>query len=539
MNTQEYDYVVIGSGFGGSVSAMRLAEKGYKVLLLEKGKRYKDKDYPKSDWNIRKFLWAPFIRCFGIQQLTFFRKVFVLSGVGVGGGSNVYANTHMVPKDDFFNNPVWKDFKDWKAILMPFYDRAKYMLGTTPYDDFQKEDYILKEIAEDMGRGDTFSGVNAGVYTGDTEEAKDPYFNGLGPLRKGCVKCAGCMVGCRYGAKNTLSKNYLHFAEHFGAEILPESKAHRITYQNRHYEIEVHSTTSWFRKKKKLFKSKGLIVSGGVLGTLSLLMDQKHGKKTLPDLSDTLGRNIMTNAEMLCGVTNIGEKMNHGIAITSVFNADKNTHIEVVKYNSDSGVMGRLAMMAVGPGSGIVRTAKLIGKIISRPFQFLKSFFHFHQWGKDTIILLVMQNLEESLKMRWRKGFFRKGLAFDNRESHQKVPAYIPIGQEVMYRYAEKTGGIPQNVAMEIFLNTATTAHILGGCPMGKDKSEGVVNDRFEVHGYPNMYILDGSIIPCNLGVNPSLTITTLSEYAMSMIPEKEGNTHIPLQQQLKHKIQE
>ncbi len=523
MQNQVFDYIVIGSGFGGSVSAMRLSEKGYSVLVLEKGKRYAAKDFPKTNWNIRKYLWMPLVKCFGIQKLTFFKEVFVISGVGVGGGSLVYANTHMVPPDAFFKNPVWAHLRDWKQTLQPFYERAKFMLGTVRFHKVNTEDAVLKEIARDMGKEASFDNVNVGVYFGDTTKEVDPYFNGLGPKRKGCIECAGCMVGCRHNAKNTLDKNYLWFAEKFGAKVIPETIVTKIEHKDGLYHITTQSSTSWIFKNEKVYRSKGLVVSGGVLGTMNLLLKQKYELQTMPDLSDSLGHNLRTNSESLCGVLSKDKKLNHSIAISSIFNPDENTHIEVVKFSDHSDAMYRLATFATGPGTARQRTVQLIGNIFSKPFTFLKSYFKFNA-ARNSIILLVMQTLDNSMKMVWKKGMFGGKIEIDNK-GQNRVPAYIDIGQQVMHRYAEKVNGIPMNALTEVLFNMSTTAHILGGCPMGETKEKGVVNERFEVHGYPNMYILDGSIIPCNLGVNPSLTITALSEYAMSHIPKKEGFT--------------
>ncbi len=519
-----YDYIIIGSGFGGSVSAMRLAEKGYSVLVLEKGKEFKANDFPKSDWNIRKYLWAPLLKCFGIMKLTFFKEVFVLSGVGVGGGSLVYANTHMIPPDEFFKNPVWGKLKDWKKELMPYYDKAKFMLGTVKVDRFYEEDYILKDLAKDMGKEESFGGVNVGVYYGDTKKAVDPYFNGLGPERTGCVECAGCMIGCRHGAKNSLDKNYLYFARKFGAKIQAETLVSKVEYKDKVYHIHTQSSSSWFSRKKQIFKAKGLVISGGVLGTMDLLLNQKHGVKTLPKLSERLGENFRTNSEMLCGITMADQKLNHGIAISSVFNPDPSTHIEIVKYPNGSGAMGKLGVFATENGPSYVRTLKLLGKIITHPIKFLKVFAN-TKFASNSIILLVMQTLDSAMKMRWKKGWFGKGKIKLDNSGNERVPVFIDVGQEVLHRYAEKVNGVAMNGATEILFSMSSTAHVLGGCPMGDSPEEGVVNQKFQAHGYPNMYILDGSIIPCNLGVNPSLTITALSEYAMAQVPEKEGNT--------------
>ena len=526
-----YDYVVIGSGFGGSVAAMRLAEKGYGVLVIEKGKWYQPKDFPKTNWNIRKYLWIPILKCFGIQKLTFFKDVFILSGVGVGGGSLVYANTHYFPPDVFFNNPVWAGMKDWKKVLTPFYRQAEFMLGSIQYPHHYAEDELLKDVARDMGREDTFENVNVGVYFGDTKQPTDPYFKGLGPQRTGCNECAGCMVGCRFGAKNTLDKNYLYFAQKFGTEIIAETLATEVKFNDGVYSIATESSTSWFSKNKKTYKAKGIVFSGGVLGTMELLLRQKHESGTLPNLSDTLGFNLRTNSESLCGVLCGDRKLNNGIAISSVFNPDENTHVEVVKFPDHSGAMTRLGVLATSEGQPAVRTAKLIGNIITHPLQFLKTLFT-PNMPRNSIIFLVMQTLDNKMKMVWKKGLFGGKVAIDN-TGNAKVPAYIPIGQEVMTRYAEKIKGIPMNAITEIMFNMSTTAHILGGCPMGTSAADGVVDENFKVFGYPNMMVLDGSIIPCNLGVNPSLTITALSEYAMQQVPEKAGNTTISLERML------
>jgi cholesterol oxidase len=522
MQTNQYDYIVIGSGFGGSVSALRLSEKGYRVLVIEKGKRWQAKDFPTSNWNIRKYLWIPLLRCFGFQKLSFFREVFILSGVGVGGGSLVYANTHMMPKDKFYSHPIWSQLKDWKSVLAPYFERAKFMLGSARYTKEGPEDRVLKEVANEMGRGNTYGRVDyVGVYLGDPNRPVDPYFQGLGPLRKGCIECAGCMVGCRHEAKNTLDKNYLWLAENvFGATVVAETEVVKIRFEGNRYLIETQSSTGW-RKQRQTFASDGLVVSGGVLGTLDLLLKQKHVHNTLPLLSDRLGENVLTNSEMLSGVVAANRKLNNGLAISSVFDADEDTHIELCKFPNNSGAMVKLAVMAAGNGTPLVRTAKMLGNMITKPIDFLRSVFHWRV-AERSIIFLIMQSLPNAMKMKLKKSLFGTALQFDN-ESNQKVPSFIGVGQEALERYAKKVGGVPQNAATEVLFGLASTAHILGGCPMGDSVQTGVVNDRFEVFGYPRFYILDGTIIPCNLGVNPSLTITALSEYAMDQIPAREG----------------
>ena len=528
-----FDYIVIGSGFGGSVSAMRLAEKGYSVLVIEKGKRWKTSDFPTTNWNVKKYLWVPLLKCFGFQKLTFFKEVFVISGVGVGGGSLVYANTHMLPKEPFYTHKIWSHFKDWKSTLAPYFETAQFMLGSTKFKREYEEDRVLKEVAEDMGYPDSFKPVDGvGVYLGTPGKEVDPYFKGLGPLRSGCTECAGCMVGCRENAKNTLDKNYLYFAENmFGAQVLAETEVSKIEHINGEYLVHTQSSTSWFGKNETVYKSKGLIVSGGVLGTMDLLLKQKYLHKTLPNLSDKLGENILTNSEMLSGVMAADRKLNHGVAISRVFSPDENTNIEICKFPDGSGAMTRLAVMAAGNGSAPVRTAKMLGNMLLHPIQFLRTLFTTNPAGTG-VIFLIMQTLENAMRIKLKRGLFGTSISMVN-DSNEPVPTYIPIGQDALYRYAKKVNGVPMNAFSEIMFSLASTAHILGGCPMGRTREEGVVDDFFRVHGYENMYILDGSIMPCNLGVNPSLTITTLSEYAMDHIPAKQGKNTKTLNQRM------
>lgn len=514
------DYVIIGSGFGGSVSAMRLAEKGYKVAVLEKGKRYGDKDFPKTNRSLSKYMWAPSFGWYGPQNMSFYKNAFVLGGVGVGGGSLIYANTHMIPSDNFFKNPVWAGFRDWKKTLMPFYDTAKFMLGTVPVTKFSTEDMHLKAIARDLGKEDTFSGVNVGVYFGDKDVETDPYFGGSGPLRQGCRDCAGCMVGCRYNAKNTLDKNYLWFAEKFGVKIYAETLATKIEFDGEKYTIYTQKSTSRFKSEEQTFTSKGLIISGGVLGSLKLLFEQKYLYKTLPGLSDCLGKNILTNSKSICGVTLSKEKLNNGVAITSIFAPDEHTHIELVKYPDRADAMKLFATLLTGKGNGIPRALKAVGNIFLHPLSFLRMLFN-NDWPNNSILIMVMQTTESFMEIKYKQGLFNR-LSFSN-GGNKKVPSYNAIAQDITRRYAEKVGGIPANSITEVLFGMSTADHILGGCPMGKSIDNAVVNDRFEVFGYPNLYVLDGSVMPCNLGVNPSLTITALCEYAMSLIADKKA----------------
>ena len=353
-----YDYIIIGSGFGGSVSAMRLAQKGYSVLVLEKGKKYEAQDFPKSNWNFRKYLWVPSLRFYGFLKLTLFKKLFVLSGVGVGGGSLVYANTLMEPTEAFYTHiPI--QTKDWKVILRPYLDKAKHMLGVTRAKNHYADDLLLKQVAEEMGKGASYRGVDVGVYYSTDPTPKDPYFNGEGPLRKPCIECAGCMVGCRHEAKNTLDKNYLWFAQKYGAQILAETEAVKIEYQeaDRQYTILTKSSTN--KSHLYTFRSNGLVISGGVLGTLNLLFRQKYVYKTMTRLSNTLGQHILSNSESISGVIGAHKKLNHGVAISSIIQADENTQIELCKFPDGSGSMFRMAYLAVGGGHPFIRFLKV------------------------------------------------------------------------------------------------------------------------------------------------------------------------------------
>ncbi len=520
--TTIYDYIIVGSGFGGSVSAMRLAEKGYRVLVLEKGKRYENKDFATTNYNLKKYLWLPILRCFGIQEMTFFKEVFVVRGVGVGGGSLVYANTHVAPPDVFYSNTAWAKFADWRTVLAPFLTTARQMLGTTPYEKKHREDEILEEIAHDMGKKDAFHPVDVGVYFGDINTPTDPYFEGKGPLRTGCQYCAGCLVGCRHGAKNTLDKNYLWFAEQQGATILPEIQVEKISFDNGIYTLFAQKSTAIGFPNMQTFRTKGIIMSAGVIGSLELLLKQKFHYKTLPKLSDTLGERVRTNSESICGVGLTTEKLNNGIAISSIFQADEHTHVEVFKFPNGSGFMGRLGTMAASDKSPVIRFFKFIYTLIRHPITALRLTFNF-EFASNSVLLLVMQSLDNQLKMRWNSGFFGFFSRISLDSGQAGVPAFLPIAQEISERFAQKTGGTPLNAATELLFNMSTTAHVLGGCPMGETATEGVVNPQFAVHNYPDFYILDGSIIQGNLGVNPSLTITTLAEYAMSNIPKKNN----------------
>ncbi|MGK5085448.1 GMC family oxidoreductase [Bdellovibrionota bacterium FG-1] len=529
----EYDYIIIGSGFGGSVSALRLAEKGYKVCVLERGKRYQDSDFAQTNWDVRRFLWMPLLKCFGIQNLSLFKNILVLSGSGVGGGSLVYANTLLEPGKDFFEAPIWKDLADWKAELSPHYAAARQMLGVTPNPRLNFVDETLRDIAVEMGRGDTFKTADVGVFFGESgKTVPDPYFGGKGPERAGCKFCGGCMVGCRHNAKNTLVKNYLYFAEKQGINIISEQQVTDIrpieTAQGvQGYEVQAECSTAWFSKKPRILKARQIIVSAGVLGTLSLLLRCKFVTRSLSRISERLGHDVRTNSEALIGVSELGateeRDYSKGVAISSVFHPDNHTHIEPVRYSHGSDFMRLLAAPMTDGGNRLIRPLKFILTLLSKPVDTIRLLFN-RNWAGTTVILLVMQTLDNKMSFKLGRSlftFFRKKLTTAPEEGSLRVPSYIPIGHQVARAFAKKVGGIPQSALNEVVLSIPTTAHILGGCGIGASPKTGVIDQNHQVFGYPGLYICDGSTIPANLGVNPSLTITALTERAMSRIPKK------------------
>lgn len=531
-NEWDADFIIIGSGFGGAVSALRLAEKGYSVIVLERGKRWKDSEFPKSNWNIFRYLWFPLLRCFGIQNIQFFRNIMILSGSGVGGGSLVYASTHPEPGESFYSSPHWKDLADWKTELRPHFQTVKQMLGVTPNPHLTPADETLKSIAQDLGRGSTFQPSEVAIFFGEKgQTVPDPYFQGEGPHRTGCRLCGGCMVGCRFNSKNTLEKNYLYLAENkYHAQILPEQEVVKIKpiqegeTQEKGYEIHTRRSTAWFSKKRRILRAKKVVISGGVLGTIQLLLRNKLD--TLPQLSDQLGLHIRSNSESLLGVTepwNSPTDHSKGIAISSLFHADENTHVEPVRYPSGSGFIRLLAVPITEGTHPLLRPLQTLFAALTSPLQSLRLLLNWN-WAKSTLILLVMQNIDNRIQFRLGRSlftFFRKGLVSQKTPDAVTIPAYLPIANEIARRFSKKTNGIPQSALHEAFLNIPTTAHILGGCVIGKDRNTGVIDSNHEVFGYPGLYICDGSTIPANLGVNPSLTIAAMTERAMAKIPNK------------------
>ncbi len=530
-----YDFVIIGSGFGGSVSALRLAEKGYRVLVLERGKRYNDSDFARRNWDLRRYLWLPALRLFGIQQMSFFRDVLVLHGSGVGGGSLVYANVLMEPDDAAFDSPGWRHLQDWKTVLRPHYATARRMLGVTPNPRLWPADRVLKTVAAALGQAESFRPAEVGVFFGEPGQegrlVPDPFFGGEGPPRAGCIHCGGCMVGCRHNAKNTLDRNYLYLAEKRGARVLAESEVTGIrplanAPDGARYAVSVRRSTALRPGRARHVRARNVIVAAGVLGTLRLLFRCRDALRTLPAISPCLGHHVRTNSEALLGVTARDDRHNYseGVAITSVIRADAVTHVEPVRYTEGSSFIRVLSTPLLDTDSGIRQ--RLWGTLregLRHPLDFLHAKF-LAPWARRSTILLIMQTVDNTLRLKPGRGvwtLFRRGLVSE-RESERPIRPELALANGITRAFARHMDGIPQASFNETLFGMATTAHILGGVPMGRGPEEGVVDARCEVFNYPGLYVVDGSIMPGNPGINPSLTITALAEYAMSQIPARD-----------------
>ncbi len=522
---ETYDYVVVGSGFGGSVSALRLAEKGYSVCVIESGKRWRGPDFPRTNWAFWKFLWAPALFCHGIQRIHFLNDVLVVAGSGVGGGSLVYANTLLEPPDEFFQDTRWQDIlPDWKAELAPHYKTARRMLGVVTNPRFWPTDHMLQDYAREVGREEYFKPAEVGVFFGEPgKTVPDPYFGGQGPSRTGCTHTAHCMVGCRDGGKNSLDRNYLYLAERLGVTIIPEHKVIDIRpLDGGGYHVIFKKVTGFGPRRRNLAKAGGVILAAGVLGTLDLLMRCRE-QGSLGRLSPLLGHLVRTNSEVLAGATAKKSKDTHsyGVSITSSLLVNPKTHIQLVRYPKGSDLMSVFAGVMTDGGGSIPRWLRHVGMCLRHPTWFFRSLWPLG-WGRRSVILLVMQTLDNHItllrKRRWW-ALFRRGLA--SRTDGHKIPSYIPEANHAVRGMARRMNGVPQNALTESLLNIPMSAHILGGCIIGTDAENGVIDPYHRVFGYDNLYVVDASAIPANLGVNPSLTITAMAERAMSHVTPK------------------
>lgn len=529
---RDYDYAVIGSGFGGSVAALRLAQKGYRVVVLEQGRRWNADTLPKSTWNLRRFLWLPALGLKGFFSLQFFKHVVVLHGNAVGGGSITYANTLLVPPDEVWSQGNWSGLLDGPKTMQKHYETARKMLGVTKNRLPAPADDRLKKMAEMAGCENSYYLTDVAVHFGPegTEPGSlhpDPYFDGKGPARRSCTGCGACMIGCRIGAKNTLDLNYLYLAEDLGAEVRPETQVTDIRPDGASQDGREGYRITCRKSGRGGFageiRCKGVVLAAASLGTQNLLLRLKE-KGALPRISSALGKSVRTNAESLIGVRFPGseEDLSTGIAIGSGFYLDRFTHIEATRYPRGSDALSFLTTIMAPGRSGRTRPLDWFAAVVKlfvqnplRAFRLLAP----KNWAKESMILLVMQTIDGELSMRLGRRWywpFSKTLKTEG----GKIPATIPDAQNIAIKAAEQQGGVPMTTFPEIFLNIPMTAHCMGGACIARTEKDGVVDHRQRVFGYENFLICDGSVISANLGVNPSLTITALAEHAMSHIPE-------------------
>ena len=530
MATRDFDVVVIGSGFGGSVAALRLTEKNYKVAILEAGKRFSDKDFPKTSWRLRKFLFMPRLGLNGIQRIHVLPDVLVLAGAGVGGGSLVYANTLYKPPASYFEDKQWRDITNWDQELSPWYDQASRMLGVAQNPYFSASDKAMKQVADQMGVGHTFKLAPLGVYFGDGVgvKSKDPFFGGVGPDRSGCLQCGACMTGCRHNAKNTLPKNYLGLAESAGAMVFPEHTVTKVEQlADGSWVVTARKSSAWFGKKRK-FTAANVVIAAGTYNTQKLL----HKMKTtgvLPKISDYLGKLSRTNSEALTGsiMPKGGTDFSKGSAITSSFFPDDHTHVEPVRYGKGSNFMGLLQTVMTDGEKIRDRRKQWLRQVITKPSLLLK-ILDVRQWSERTVVALIMQNVDSAISVSSKRGLFGFRLTSKN-DSLTPNATYIPAANEVARRIAENNGGIAGGHIGDL-VNAPFTAHFVGGCVIGESIQTGVIDPYHRVYNYPTLHIVDGASVTANLGVNPSLTITAQAERAFSMWPNKGEKDERPAQ---------
>jgi cholesterol oxidase len=541
------DVAIVGSGFGGSVAALRLTEKGYRSTVLEAGRRWTPETLPETNWNLRRYLWAPRLGLRGFQRLTLLKDVFVLSGAGVGGGSVVYANTLYEPLEAYWSDPHWAHLSDWRDEYAPFYDQAKRMLGVATVPFTTPSDRVLQEVARHLGVADTYHPTRVGVWFGEPGvRTSDPYFGGRGPDRVGCVRCGNCMVGCRYEAKNTLDRNYLYLAEQAGAEVLAEREVVDLVPLDEGGWRVVHERPgAWLRRDRQALTAEQVVLAAGALGTQRLLFTLRD-RGRLPRLSQALGTLTRTNSEAIVGATarrvparahdgarcsdlttpeagatvaDEGTGYAAGVAITSSIHPDENTHIEPVRYGEGSNSMGLLGTLMVDGGGRIPRPLRFVLTILRRPVAFLRS-LSLRRWSERTVILLVMQSLDNSLRVIRKRGLFGRRLT--TRPGHgEQNPRWIPVANEAARVAAERIDGEPMGSIFEALFNVPTTAHLIGGCPIGETPDTGVIDPYHRVHGYPRLHVCDGSAITANLGANPALTIAAMTERATALWPNR------------------
>jgi cholesterol oxidase len=519
--SHDADVIVIGSGFGGSVAALRLAEKGYSVIVLEAGRRFADDEFAKTSWRLNKYLWAPKLGLYGIQRIHLLKDALILAGAGVGGGSLVYANTLYRPLKPFFNDLQWAHITDWADELDPYYDQATRMLGVVPNPTVTPADKVIQRVADKMGVGDTYHATPVGVYFSRPGQVDaDPYFGGAGPARTGCTECGACMSGCRVGAKNTLVKNYLYLAERAGVQVRPLTTVSGLKQaDDGGWEVTTVRTGAWVNKRRTTLRAGQVVVAAGTWGTQNLLHREKAAGH-LPGLSDQLGVLTRTNSEAIVGSGRLSLDPHHdyseGTAITSSFHPDENTHIEPCRYGVGSNAMGLLQTLATDGASAKSRWRQAITTVCTRPKTLL--LLNLRHWSQRTMILLVMQTLDNSLTTFLRKNRFGRTVLTSKQGHGEPNPTFIEPGYQANGLVAEEIGGIQGSTWNEL-LDIPMTAHFIGGCAISDSAAKGVVDPYHRVHGCPGLHIVDGSTVSANLGVNPSLTITAQAERALSFWP--------------------
>lgn len=516
MSDFDYDVVVIGSGFGGSVSALRLTEKGYRVAVLESGRRWPAESIPTSNWNVRKSIWAPRLGLTGPQRISLLGKCAVFSASGVGGGSLIYGNTLYEPLPDFYTDRHWAHITDWRDELAPYYDQAKRMLGVAPNPRVTPADEVIRSIADDLGVGDTYHPTDVGVFFNETQpgvEVDDPYFGGAGPRRSGCIHCARCFTGCPHNAKNTTPTNYLYLAEQAGATIVELTTATKVRpMAGGGYAIDTERSDRWIRKGRRTFTAEQVVFAAAALGTQKMLHKMRD-EHVLPELSPRLGELTRSNSEAILNVfSRVRDDFAEGIAITSSIHPEPDTHVEVCHYGKGQNALFPMSVPLVDGGA--FRFLRFLLAIVVHPLVFARSLNARHA-SEKSVILLVMQSLDNSLtsRRRWGRLTTEQGTGEPN-------PTWIPLAHEVGRRFGEKVDGDVQSLAMDVF-NIPATAHYIGGCVIGEGPDSGVVDPYQRVFGHPGLHIADGSAVSANLGVNPSLTITAQAERAMAFWPNK------------------
>ena len=517
---KHYDVVVVGSGFGGSVTALRLTEKGYSVGVMEAGRRFADHELPETSWRLRRYLWAPWARCFGIMRITLLKDVLIASGTGVGGGSLVYANTLYEPLDAFYRDPQWAHVTDWRTELAPHYDQAKRMLGVATYPGLTLPDRLMAEVAEGLGKGDTVHAADVGVLFGEERgvEVADPYFGGAGPSRTTCTECGACMTGCRQGAKNTLVKNYLHLAEGAGADIHPLTTVTDVR-PAREGGYVVHTRRTGNRLRRRRFHADEVVFAGNALSTQDLL--HRLRRSSLPGISARVGELSRTNSEAVLSAR-AGARdadVTPGVAITSSFHPDDVTHVEPVRYGRGSGALSLMNMALADHRGGGSQLRKVLRGYRGLGLRGALKLHDPRRWAEQSVVVLVMQSLDNSVTTFLRRGPL--GLRMTSRQGRgEPNPSRIPVADHVAREIAEKLDGVPGGSIGEL-VGVPLTAHFIGGCAIATSPDDGVIDPYQRLFGHAGLHVADGSAISANLGVNPSLTITAQAERAMSFWPNK------------------